>query len=276
VQWRQAHRPPNFAPQDLAQQAWDAAVASPWLSPLVVPLAAMAFVPLRRRLPLVVGGYLLFIFVAWWFLTHRIERFLVPALPLAALLAALGATWSAAQWWRRTRAALLATGLVYNFLAVAGGLAADHRYLADSGTLRVDPAHVDPWHVYFNRHADEVTGLLLVGDAQPFDLEVPTTYNTVFDDSIFEQLAKGRTPGEVRDALRERRISHILVSWSEIARYRSPGNYGITDFLQPRVFEDLVAAGVLQPLPPLPESSAAAYRVIAASKEASGRAHRQN
>jgi hypothetical protein len=269
AQWQRAHRPPNFAPQDLARRVWDAALASPWLSPLVVPLAALAFVPRRRWLTLLAGGYLVFLFAAWWLFTHRIERFLVPALPLAALLAGLGATWSAARWWRRTLAAFVAIGLAFDFVVIAGGLVADHRYLADFGPLRIDPARVDPWHVYFNRRADEVTGLLLVGDAQPFDLEVPTTYNTVFDDSIFEQLAKGRTPDEVRNALGERRISHILVNWSEIARYRSPGNYGITDFLQPRVFDELVAAGVLEPLPPLPDSSAAAYRVTAARKKAS-------
>ena len=36
------------------------------------------------------------------------------------------------------------------------------------------------------------------------------------------------------------------MSWREIDRYRSPGNYGITDFIQPQVFDDLVAAGVLE------------------------------
>jgi hypothetical protein len=156
---------------------------------------------------------------------------------------------------------LLAIGLAFDFAVIADGPVADNRYLANLNTLRVDPARVDAWHLYFNDHADNVTGLLLVGDAQPFDLEVPVTYNTVFDDSIFEQIASGQTPEQVRHALGQRRISHVLVDWSEIARYRSPGNYGITDFLQPRVFDDLVAAGVLEKLPPLSDSSAEAYRV---------------
>ena len=42
---------------------------------------------------------------------------------------------------------------------------------------------------------------------------------------------------------------HVLVDWSEIDRYRSPGNYGISDFLEPKVFRELVAAGVLEELP---------------------------
>lgn len=262
-QWRRAHRPPNFDPQDLAQRAWDATLGGDWLSPLVVPLALLAFVPRsRRRLALWVGAYLVYVFAAWWLLTHRIDRFLVPALPLAAMLAGLGATWSVAVWWRRSLAVFLAIGLAFDFLVIAGGPVADNRYLANLNALRVDPARVDPWHLYFNEHADDVTGLLLVGDAQPFDLEVPVTYNTVFDDSIFEQIAKGRTHEQVRAALAERGISHILVAWSEIARYRSPGNYGITDFIQPRAFDDLVAAGVLEVLPPLANSSARAFRVL--------------
>jgi hypothetical protein len=262
--WQQAHRPPNYDPGDLARRAWTATLASDWLSPLVVPLAALAFASRRtRRLALLVTGYLVFVFAAWWLLTHRIDRFLVPVLPLAAMLAGLGATWSRAIWWRRSRAAFLAIGLAFNFLVIAGGAAADPRYLADYGALRVDPLRVNPWHLYFNAHSGEVTGLLLVGDAQPFDLEVPVAYNTVFDDSIFETLARGRTPEEVRAALAERGISHVYVDWSEIARYRSPGNYGISDFLQPDVFADLAAAGVLEPLPPRTGSAGQAFRVLA-------------
>jgi hypothetical protein len=132
----------------------------------------------------------------------------------------------------------------------------------DLHALRVDPLRVNPWHLYFNEHAGDVTRLILVGDAQPFDLEVPVAYNTVFDDSIFESLARGRTSEEVRAALSARGISHVYVDWSEIARYRSPGNYGITDFLQPGVFAELVEAGVLKELGAREGSTGQAFRVL--------------
>ena len=67
--------------------------------------------------------------------------------------------------------------------------------------LRVDPERISPCHLFLNRQSADVTAVLLVGDAQPFDLEVPVVYNTVFDESIFEQLARGRTPSQVREAL---------------------------------------------------------------------------
>ena len=133
--------------------------------------------------------------------------------------------------------------------------------------MRVDPRRVDPWHLYLNAHADEVTGVLLVGDAQPFDLEVPLAYNTVFDDSIFELLARDRTPDQLRDALADRDISHIYVNWREVARYRSPGNYGITRFLEPGIFDHLVDAGVLARVPPTEDDPNELYRVVPASPE---------
>ena len=118
--------------------------------------------------------------------------------------------------------------------------------------------------MYLNRHAGEVTGVLLVGDAQPFDLEVPVFYNTVFDSNVFEQLARGRTPEQIRQALAERHISHVYVDWSEVARYRSPGNYEMTKFIEPEVFARLVMAGVLAKLPTIDDSPNEMYRVLPA------------
>jgi hypothetical protein len=37
------------------------------------------------------------------------------------------------------------------------------------------------------------------------------------------------------------------VEWSEIARYRSPGNYGFTPFVTEAFFRNLVEAKVLDP-----------------------------
>ena len=261
AQWSKAHSPPNYDPSDLARRTVDILVGSDWLGPLVVPLAVLAFVFRRRPLALLVGGYFVYIFAAWWLLTHRIDRFWVPALPLLAFMAGIGGAWSNSRLWRATLALFMATGLLFNFAVITGGTLIDNRYLADLAVLRVDPLRVEPWHRYLNESAAEVRRVLLVGDAQPFDLEVPALYNTVFDDCIFERLARGRSAEEIRAALNERGISHVYVSWSEINRYRSPGNYTITDFLQPEVFAELVKAGVLEEIPPIPEDAGQMFRV---------------
>jgi len=269
AQWSRAHRPPNYDIADLAERAVHAAIGSDWLSPLVFPLAALAlFRRPSHKLILLSAGYLVYLFAAWWLFTHRIDRFLVPALPLAALLAGIGAAGSNSSWWRGTLAVLMGLGLTFSFIVIAAGQLIDNRYLADLDVLRVDPQRVESWHLFLNAHADDVGRVLLVGDATPFDLQVPATYNTVFDDSLFERLARDRTPAEIARALDELGISHVYVSWREINRYRSPGNYGITDFLQPRVFDDLVAEGVLERLPAIPDDTGEMFRVRQAAATA--------
>ena len=226
------------------------ALASDWISPLAAPLAVLALVGReRRRLVWGLAAYSGFVFLCWWLFTHRIDRFWVPILPVVTLLSGVGATWSAAKAWRAMLWVFISVGLLFSFAVLTGGALGNNNYLADLNNLRLDSQRVEPWHVYLNQHRDKVSGVLLVGDAAPFDLDVPVLYNTVFDDSIFEQIARGQSLEQVRAALAERHISHILVSWREIDRYRSPGNYGITDYLEPSVFARLVAAGVLAEVP---------------------------
>jgi hypothetical protein len=259
-QWNAGHRPRDFSLRALGHDATRVGLTSDWLSPLLMPLAALAFAarPLRR-LTVGVAVYFGFLMAAWWLLTHRIDRFWIPAMPLAALLAGVGATWCEEKLWRRVAFAAIILGLVGNFLtagSVGGGY---NRYFVSLARLRDDPERVDAWHRYLNGHGDGGR-VLLVGDAQPFDLAVPVLYNTCFDDSIFEQLVKGRTPEEVRATLAERGITRVYVDWAEIHRYRR--TYGFTDFVQPAVFDRLVADDVLAPLPEIPGDPGRGYRVV--------------
>ena len=113
AQWRRAHEPPNFSPVDLLDRATGFALTSDWLNPLVIPLAALALVcrP-RRQLVRWLGAYMLFVLGVWWLCTHRLDRFWVPVLPVAALLAGIGATWSTRPQWRWILGVWLVVGLV--------------------------------------------------------------------------------------------------------------------------------------------------------------------
>ena len=267
-QWNLAHRPRTFLATDFAQRSYDAVLRSPWLSPIVAPLAILGFFTPRRRLVAWLAAYLCFVFVAWWLLTHRIDRFWIPVLPVAALMAGIGATWTGARGWRVPLVGLLLLTLASNFVTISSGALGDARYLADLDSLRFDGRRVDPWHLYLNVHAHDVSGVLLVGDAQPFDLEVPSQYNTVFDPNLFEQLVRGKNAEQVRAALADRDISHVYVNWREFARYLSPGNYGFSRFVRPDVFRQLVDAGVLAPVPSDDDDNPnELYRVVPASPE---------
>ncbi len=262
AQWNRAHRPHDFSAATLGRDLERVGLTSPWLNVLLVPLAVLALVNRRhRRLAWLLAGYFAYVVAVWWLLTHRIDRFWVPAIPLLALLAGIGAVWTSEGVWRRVLVGMLICGCVANFVVVASPVVGDNRYFVGLERLRSDPQRVDAWQRYYNEHG--VKGrLLLVGEAQVFDLEPPLAYNTCFDSCIFEELVKGRSPEQIRKALAAAGITDVYVNWGEIARYRSPGNYGFTDFVQPEVFQRLVDQGVLEPLPEIEGSSGRGYRVV--------------
>ncbi|MBX9787316.1 MAG: hypothetical protein K2Y37_00240 [Pirellulales bacterium] len=255
AQWQQAHRPPNFDLSDLVRRLGGFLLTSEWLSPLAWPLAALgAVLAWRDGCVKAWLGYVTLFFALWWLLTHRIDRFWVPVLPVVCLLAggaAMGATTTAR---RRTLVALVGIGTVWSFIAVTSGIGGgDNRYLESLELLKNDPARLAPWHAYLNERTPPGKQVLAVGDAQMFDLEVSVLYNTVFDPSVFEELVRDergqlRPAAELRERLRD--VAFVYVNWGEIARYRSPGNYGFSDFVRPEVFARLVADGVLEPAVP--------------------------
>jgi hypothetical protein len=259
-QWNQVHRPHDFSPATLGRDLESVVLTSPWLSPLVVPLAVLALVGASRqgsRLVWGLLGYVVFVLAMWWLFTHRIDRFWVPVLSVLALLAGVGAHWSADRWWRWTFRALLLAGLATNFLMASWGPA--NAWFVPLADLRDDPAWVgDPWHRYFNAHAADGT-VLAVGDAAVFDLRPPVLYNTCFDDCIFEQLVKGKSPEEIRAAFAREHIAYVYVNCGEIDRYRR--TYGYTNFVQPAVFDHMVTQGILEPLPSIEGHPGRAYRV---------------
>ena len=52
----------------------------------------------------------------------------------------------------------------------------------------------------------------------------------------------------LKERLQELQVTHIYIDWAEIARYRSPGNYGFSEPVTPDVFETLVTSQVLDPI----------------------------
>jgi hypothetical protein len=257
LQWRRVHSPQPDASrrrftvqrlgQDMVWNLWRTRGASLVLLPLA--LAAGLAMGRRRFVGLVVL-WLLFIGLAWWLLTHRLDRFLVPAIPLVALLAGIGGTALPHVAWHRAALGLVIFGLVVQF-PFASLTLGDHRYFAPLEGLRRDDVRlaevrglrIDIPHRWLNSHVSEDQRVLLVGDAEPFDLEMPTIYNTCFDDCQFARIFEGRTRDERLAILHQEGITHIFFSWAHLKRYRSPGNYGYTSDYVTRelVHRELVA-----------------------------------
>ena len=197
------------------------------------------------------------VFAAWWLGTHRLDRFWLPAAPLVCLLAGLG----------------------WDFLESGGGaIAVAMRLLAGASiffNLLFCTTSIVGWNAWLENldhaaartHAHTAAGWaeslaapgskwLFVGEPQAFYFRRPVLYNTVFDESWWEKIAKDAQPEEVRGRLQRLGVTHILVDWTWIQRYRSPGNYGYSTFVVPASFERLVSDGVLQrehALPRAPE-----------------------
>jgi len=279
--WNSVHVPTDFSVSALRHGVARVVLKSEW--PILMPLAALAFIrPRTRRLAVWLAVYFAFIVAAWWCLALRsADRYWIHGLPLVALLGGAGACWRQERVWRRTLLGLLVFGTAVNLAVATSGGGGYNRYFASLAELRVDADRVDAWHLYFNRHATEGR-LLLVGEAQVFDIEAPILYNTWLDDSIFERMVidpatgKLRPPEEIRSAFQADDVSYVYVHWGEIARYIETG-YNDFALVRPDVFDSLVKQGVLAPIPPTPELEdhpGRGYRVLKAGEPVMGGATR--
>jgi len=264
-QWTTAHGPPHDAQgrsytwRYLRNSASLLLWRSEYASPLLVPLAAIGLLSRRRsRLVLALAAIIAFNVLAWWLLTHRIDRFLVPILPLVVLLAGIGATSFCDRVWQRTIIAILCLGFTFNLVFVTSPLPGDNRFLTSYEFLRRDEPTDGPFsvermhraHKYLNASVKPGFAVMAVGEAQVFDFEMPVFYNTCFDDCVFETMMKNQTKDDRMNALREKRISHVFIFWYELDRYRSPGNYGYSDYVTPELIRrEFVERGILHEIP---------------------------
>jgi hypothetical protein len=207
-----------------------------------------------------------FLYAAWWVLTHRIDRFWVPLLPVACVLAGAGAAWAEdlprrfadaeigdplRRVWRFAAGGIAAIGILFNLVFVSTPLSGNPAYFADLDAVAKTVA--TPSLAILNDELPPGSKVLLVGEAEIFDARFPLIYNTVFDQSIFEEwTAAGgsdgssrslRSPDEIRAIFGEHGITHVFVNWREILRYRT--TYGFTAFVVPERFQELRDAGVL-------------------------------
>jgi hypothetical protein len=288
AKWRNGHSPHSFHilgddRESLLNMAIDVAARNDWVNPLLFALAPLTLLcsDIRRRTR-GLWVYVAFLFLSWWILTHRIDRFWVPMTPIVALLAGIGAAWlaglldsdrqrvqsSASIWIRRgTLGLCLVTMTAVNLVLVTSRIGGFNNYLLDLGVAgRMAATLTAPEVVYLNEHLPPGAKVLAVGDAEMFEARFPVVYNTVFDRSIFEQWFG--SPLAIRSAdekllhdaeanrlkLRAQGITHVYVNWLEILRYRSPGNYGYTDFVKPRRLIELQQLGILGPAWRIPEA----------------------
>ena len=278
--WRQAHFAHGHRPAQLYEKLRRVGWKEAGQSPLLPVLALFALTPwgwprrddasgdMSARIRRWAVVWLLLVGAIWWGVTHRLERFLLPSFPVAALLAgAAAAELARAKPGRRAMPGLLALTLLLALLVAAR--TPDARYFTGLDYLRHDPQslRLHPTHRLINQSPDiPLAGqqVLMVADAQVFNLEKPIVYNSCFDDCRLTKLVRDKSAIQRRQALHEAGISHVFVHWSELRRYREPGNYGFDEHITPELFAELVAQGVLTETLPVDqrETSSTLYTVL--------------
>ncbi|MGC1273948.1 MAG: glycosyltransferase family 39 protein [Planctomycetaceae bacterium] len=267
AKWRAAHSPPHHQPASIFTDMAGIAAESHGQSLLVFGLAPLALLGSHRRSAAWLWLYVGFLYVAWWTLTHRIDRFWVPLLPVACLLAGAGAVGPTSlpsrdadpiaerlHWlWRFVCGAGIVGAVLLNCVYLRPQQPAGTGFLADLDAAT--QAAATPGIAALNRTLPDGAKVLLVGEAEVFDARFPLIYNTVFDRNIFEawtaqpsEAMPGenrtlRSPDEIRRTLADHGVTHVFVNWREIMRYRT--TYGFTPFFTPDRFEELRQVGVL-------------------------------
>jgi hypothetical protein len=249
AKWQNAHGPRPVSASSLVAGVLDIAGRSDWQSPLYTALVPLALARRgSRRASLTLFGLGLYLFATWYLLTHRLDRFWLPILPVLAILAGLGADWTAARAWAPLRVALLIFGIMPNLADITTSLAGLNQWTDSlSGLRREVPRLLNAPLVALDEGLTAGARPLLVGQASVFYLGRDFVYNTVFDRERLEVLLAGVPPGREGAVLVGAGITHVYVDWSEIARHRKPGGYGFTDFVTPERLAALVASGALGP-----------------------------
>jgi hypothetical protein len=247
ARWVNAHGPKPATLGEFWSSLVDVAGRSDWQSPLYLAFAPLALIrPGSRKLVIALGVYVAYLFLTWWLLTHRIDRFWLPLLPCLAILAGLGAEWSEKLAWKILCAGILSIGLLCNFIDCSTALTGLNEWTASLAFLRQDvPRRLNAPLAAMDRELAPDAKILLVGQAAVFHVNHAILYNTVFNPETIELLARGKTPEEFRRVLKDHGITHIYVDWKEIKRHRDPAGYGFTPFVTLERFAGWVEAGVL-------------------------------
>lgn len=272
--FERAHRSTDFSRAAFMEQLGILTVHSDWQSSLLFGFAPLALLRADRRRAAALWGLVGYIFLTFWMLTHRLDRFFLTLEPFLACLAGAGLCWTASRGWRLFARAMLVLTLAYNLLYCTTPLSGLPNYTADLRAQWIQNFQAEPAVRLANGlgFAQPQRQFLFVGYAAVFNCVPKARYNTVFDDNLFEELVKEpgtadqlKPAAAIRGAFAAAGIDTIIVDWWWIDWYRQPGSYGFPAFVQPAVFKELVRRQVLRPLlaPALTEGARVeAYQVI--------------
>ncbi|WP_158261084.1 MULTISPECIES: ArnT family glycosyltransferase [Pirellulaceae] len=252
-QWNRAHQVPKnadgnrYSINQLFSGIMTPFGRSPWAGMIIVPLAICGLFYHDRKLVIPLVVLLAVCWIVWWGLSHRLERFLIPAIPLGCLLAGIGAQKLAPFVAGRVALRIwLGLGLLVGFMLVnqTQSIKLDPRVFVSLDALA--KSHTSEAVAFLNENVPPGDAVLATGDAALFYLQPPVFYHTCFNDSTMQQLVD-MTKQQRQAHLAEANIAWIYVHWGEIERFRSPGNYGFPSDVTRELFAQMESQGILEP-----------------------------
>ncbi len=182
-----------------------------------------------RRLGLVLAGAIALPLLSWMMFTHLQSRFLVPITPMFIGAGVLGlASVPAATLRRRLVGVISIVSIGWTILLAASQSSGNPFMLVDLGagvfTGEVE-VHDPPWAATLNTIAHPGETIYLLGDATPMYVRSPVLSNTVYDRWIIEEAiaAHPNEPASWTQALRDKNIDLVVISFSELSRFANSG-----------------------------------------------------
>jgi 4-amino-4-deoxy-L-arabinose transferase-like glycosyltransferase len=262
--WNRVHSPPST--EEVPAYSVAAAlgslkqlvVGSPFINPAVQFLALIGLLAVvvqtargPERTPVWAITFAAFGFVVvvvWWFATHRIDRFWIPIVPLLVGLAVFGWQFLANKVSRGLASGIVFAGCVYGALqAISGAATNDVRVFKPMHEIRAEAGMREDIS-WLNQTLGKTARVLCVGEARAFLFAMPVDYATCFNTSLAEELLNESNEAALQRGLENFGATHVLVSWKEIERYRSPGNYGFSEWPERWQIDALVEANILEPV----------------------------
>lgn len=257
AKWSRAHSPSDHDVSRIPAHLHSVVTGNDWQSGLLCALGVPTLLLLRRETWMRwVWLHAFWLVGTWWLLTHRIDRFWIPVIPLLAVL--VGAAWTIGRslFWKTVVVSAVGICCLFNYAFCRLDVVGFHVGLMDLKSARNLRVRQDIR--LLNSTLPKDACVLMVGEAQVFDCHFKVIYNTVFDDNIFEEWTaqprrgneshadrKMKSADEIRAILDQQQVTHIFVNWSEVLRYRM--TYGYTEYVVPARFNRLQEIGVVDP-----------------------------
>jgi|GEM_PF-1905200 len=247
--FQKAHAPGKKDLITLVRTLWDMTIKDQFMTPIF-----LLFIPLiiflkgidRHIKYLLV--YLALFYLFWFYFTHRIDRFFLPATPALALVSgyiymrlndatrvlSIGIDLPIPHKGRVLRGFLsiiLVFSLLFNFYISAFTLSSINPFAYAFGFETKDEfltRTLPPYSAmkFINDELDEDAVVLLMGEAEVHYINRKVLYNTVFDTSIIEEIVNTSTsPEEVLEKVKGLGATHLLLNRVEVARLNRTYSY---------------------------------------------------